>query len=409
MYSSLLWASATASAQEAAPPSADVTTASAMLRIEPIAPVDEDFERGLEAMKAARPRDAVGAFEAAYARTQDPQALLQIGVAYAALAQPHAAVKALQSYVDHADTQRDAVSIDAAKQEIARLSSESGHIGVHLIPADAKVTMDGQMVDVSAGELLAAPGQHNISATAEGYKPVSQTVDVVPGRFTLEVQLQRVDTSIAAVALAAPAITTDDAALREATDEPEASAASSCLLAKVCLGPVVSLLGPPNLIGGGLHARIGRYLGVGVDYQALPKLTFSQISVGTSLVSANARVYPFGGAFFLSGGIGYQSVRGEIREGDISLSARTGFPAAMASIGFMGHDGFVLGADLGLLFPLSSMRVSLHENAAALTQNGVSQDDIDSTRTKAENRVNKVLDAVPLLVQVNLIRIGYMF
>jgi hypothetical protein len=81
----------------------------------------------------------------------------------------------------------------------------------------------------------------------------------------------------------------------------------------------------------------------------------------------------------------------------------------MASIGFMGHDGFVLGADLGLLFPLSPMRIHVHENIAALAQNGVPQADIDEARADAESRVNKVLTAVPVLVQLNLLRLGYMF
>jgi hypothetical protein len=172
---------------------------------------------------------------------------------------------------------------------------------------------------------------------------------------------------------------------------------------------VAALIGPPNLIGGGVHARIGKYLGVGFDYQALPKVNFNPVAASTSLVSGNARVYPFGGAFFVSAGIGYQSIKGEVSEGNISVSAESGFPAAMASIGVMGKSGFVLGADLGFLFPLSPMRIRVHENIGDLAQNGVPQADIDKARADAESSVNKVLKAVPVLFQLNLLRLGYMF
>jgi hypothetical protein len=176
----------------------------------------------------------------------------------------------------------------------------------------------------------------------------------------------------------------------------------------VCVGPVLSLLGPPNLIGGGLHARIGQYFGVGVDYQMLPTLNLNPISFGSSLVSANARVYPFAGAFFLSGGFGYQAFHGVIRDGDVTINAKTSFPALMASLGFMGRSGFILGADLGLLFPLSSLRVHVSDGGS-LSQSGIPQSDMDEARAKAENSANKALNALPLLVQVNLLRVGYMF
>jgi hypothetical protein len=71
------------------------------------------------------------------------------------------------------------------------------------------------------------------------------------------------------------------------------------------MGPVVALLGPSNLIVGGLHRRFGKYLGAGVDSQVLRSVNVNPISLSTSLVSANARVYPFGGAFFLGGGFAY--------------------------------------------------------------------------------------------------------
>jgi hypothetical protein len=417
-YHGMVWAllAKLAHAQEvAAPveppsPSPEAAAAAPVLQTTALPALPDDFQYGLDALKAGNYHDAALWFKAIYDRDQTPGALLNLGIAYANLGQPHPAVQALESYISHADPQRDAQSIADVRAELERLRGTNGRIGVHLIPADATVELDGETVTLQGGELFAAPGKHKITARARGYKLLELTLDVIAGQFTLEIELEKI-TPVAPVAVAAavPADTKLAPAQTEPTDEPEASAASSCALASVCMGPVVSLLGPPNLIGGGLHVRIGHYLGVGVDYQALPTLNFSPVSIGTSLVSGNARVYPFGGAFFLGGGIGYQTIRAGLHEGDISVSARTGFPAAMASIGFMGHDGFVLGMDLGLMFPLGSPRVSIQANTGKISQAGISQADVDEAKGKAETQVNKVLGQMPLLVQVNLLRLGYMF
>ena len=392
---------------------ADVPVLVATPIAEPPAPSPpDDFQLGLDALAQSRFQDAVAAFKLAYERDQKPAALLNLGIAYTNLARPHAAVQALQAYLAAPDAARDAAATAGVEREIARLRAESGRIGLHLVPQHAKVELDGEVVDVHSGELLAAPGKRTISASADGYKPFSQSLDVPAGKFTLEIELQRIDNFVTAQSVAKGAATaaavTPAPALREPTDEPEQTSEDSCAISQVCLGPVVALLGPPNLIGGGLHARIGRYFGLGFDYQALPTLNFNPISLGTSLVSGNVRVYPFGGAFFLSGGMGYQSVKGQISDGDISVGAKVGFPAAMASIGFMGRNGFVLGADLGLMFPLGKLQARVQESSG-LAQSAVPQSEIDEARSKVESRVNQALNALPFLLQVNLLRVGYLF
>ena len=383
-----------------------VQTTSPAVTPQPAQP--DEFQTGLDALAQGRYPDAIAAFKTAYERDHKAAALLNLGIAYTNVERPHLAVQALKAYLAVPEAERDGSNTQAVESEIARLRAESGRIGVHLIPEPAKVELDGEVVDVRGGELLAAPGKRTISASADGYKPFTQTLDVPAGQFTLEIELQRIDMSVAAAAKSAPASTAPAPALHEPTDEPESKTEAGCALSSVCVGPVVALLGPPNLIGGGLHARFGKYLGVGVDYQALPTLNFNPISLGTSLVSGNVRVYPFGGAFFLSGGMGYQTLKGQIKDGDISVGARAGFPAAMASFGFMGRNGFVLGADLGLLFPIGGIHARI-SNDSSLSQSAVPQSEIDAARVKVENRVNQVLEAVPLLVQVNLLRLGYLF
>jgi hypothetical protein len=379
----------------------------------PAAQPGPEFQLGLDALANGRNQEAASAFRAAFDREKNPAALVNLGIAYTNLNRPHEAVRALQEYLSYVDRSREAATIDAVNAEIARLRGASGRIGVHLVPSHAHVELDGEPVTIIQGEeLLASPGRHTISAHADGFAPFSQALDVVAGQFTLEIQLTPLSIANVAAAVPAtekPAATTVAAAELDNSDEGEEESGNRCALSQVCVGPVLSLFGPPNLVGGGIHARIGRYLGFGVDYQVLPTLNLNPISFGASLLSANARVYPFAGAFFLSGGIGYQAFRGQIRDGDITISAKTSFPAVIASLGFMGKSGFVLGADLGLMFPLGTLRATVQDENGALAQSGIPQEDINAARTDAESIATKALNKLPLLVQVNLLRVGYMF
>lgn len=329
------------------------------------------------------------------------------GIAHTNLGKPHVAVKALNTYLEQTPGAADAQEV---RDAIERLRAENGRVKLTLIPVGASVQVDGETIEPNGDELLLAPGRRRISVLAEGYIPFNQTLDVQPGDFRLDIRL----TPNAQSAAAAAPVTMPEPATPARENAPEASegesdAAGSCALGQLCAGPVLALLGPPNLVGAGLHLRFGRYLGAGVDYQFLPNVNVSPVTFGANLMSVNARVYPFGGAFFLGGGFAYQSINATLRDGDVVVGAKTAFPAATANIGFMGRSGFILGADLGLMFPLSSTRVTVEDKSGKLAQSGVSQEQIDSTKQDAQDRLSKVMNAMPVFFQVNLIRVGYLF
>ena len=79
-------------------------------------------------------------------------------------------------------------------------------------------------------------------------------------------------------------------------------------------------LGLINPLGIGAHARYGENFGFGFDYQFLPTLTFSNASAGWSLITVEARWYPFGGSFFLGGGFGYQNFNADGATSDRSAA-----------------------------------------------------------------------------------------
>jgi hypothetical protein len=173
---------------------------------------------------------------------------------------------------------------------------------------------------------------------------------------------------------------------------------------------VLALIGPPNLIGGGLHFRLGDYFGAGVDYQMTPEIGFRPVAVSSSLFSVNARVYPFANSFFLGGGLGYQQWRGQFADKDVTVAARASFPAMMASIGFMGREGFVMGMDLAVMIPLGSSKVEVGEMQLHYADGlPVPQSMIDDASEEVRSGLTKILNAMPLFAQVNLLRIGYLF
>lgn len=368
------------------------------------------FDQGMQALSAGRNLEAIDAFNAAYAADGNPAALLNLGIAYTNLGQLNLAVETLTRFTAHPAA--DAQQITAVQAEIAKLRASNGVVVVKLVPENAAIQVDGQAVTPQDGELIVAPGKRRFVVYADGFVAYDQTLAVEPGRFSLDVTL--VSVSVAQMQLAAASEATLPPPATEyadVADEPEEPAGPSCALEGVCFGPVLSLLGPPNLLGGGLHFRVGEYFGAGLDYQMTPSITFDPISVSTSLFSINARLYPFGGSFFLGGGFGVQSVTGQLSNSDVTVAANATFPAAMASIGFMGRGGFVMGLDLGVLFPLGSNSVEVGKMEVHRDINGmaVPQAEIDKARDEVQSQVSKVVDLLPVLVQLNLLRIGYLF
>jgi len=389
-------------------PAAAQSEAAAVVAAAPVSMTS--FELGMQALTAGQNQQAVDAFVAAYAADGNPAALLNLGIAYTNLAQLNLAVETLTRYTAHPAA--DAQQIAAVQAEIAKLRANNGVVVVKVVPENASIQIDGHAVTPQDGELIAAPGKRRFVVFADGFVSYDQTLAVEPGRFSLDVTLISVSVAQAQLAAANEAAAQQPATeYADVADEPEESAGPGCALENVCFGPVLSLLGPPNLLGGGLHFRVGEYFGAGLDYQMTPSITFDPISVSTSLFSVNARVYPFGGSFFLGGGFGVQSVTGQLSNSDVTVAANATFPAAMASIGFMGRGGFVMGLDLGVLFPLGGNSVEIGKMEVHRDINGMAipQAEIDKARDEVQSQVTKVVDLLPVLVQLNLLRIGYLF
>jgi hypothetical protein len=193
--------------------------------------------------------------------------------------------------------------------------------------------------------------------------------------------------------------------------EPPQSAArgTRCLLAGLCFGPVLTA-GVLDVFGIGAQVR-GAYWGVGIDYQFV-HFTTQGVGVRLSLLTVEGRVYPFGGAFFLGAGLAWQAAKlashitysGDARIPPIEadLTGRINVPVFKLGIGFMGRSGFVMGVDLALGVQLGGNTVEFGSSLPRIDQ-------VIAAENKIRNRADKFVRDLPLLVQMNLLRFGYLF
>ena len=199
----------------------------------------------------------------------------------------------------------------------------------------------------------------------------------------------------------APAPAPDKAA-EEPKDDDEAD---KCVFDKLCFGPVLTL-GILNPLGIGVHARYDRDWGFGLDYQFLPEIGSGGAKAGISLLTIDGRLYPFAGSFFLSGGLAFQSASFSAiatdPTGNTTVKGSITVPTFKLGLGFMGHDGFVMGIDLALEIPLGGTSVDFESTASGAAGIAGAKKDINDA-------ADLLVKALPLLFQLNLIRIGYLF
>jgi hypothetical protein len=191
--------------------------------------------------------------------------------------------------------------------------------------------------------------------------------------------------------------------------------AAPCALGFVCLGPVLTL-GVPNLIGIGAYARIGKFVGVGADYQYLPTFGIDSVPVNASSISLEGRLYPTGDSFFVGAGFAYQSVTAEGRRlvrdpngGEVTLAGKgeLGLPLLKLGVGWLGYAGLVIGIDLAVEIPLGSRKLTITTTGSDGSE--VYDAELAAVRRDVQDQADHVLDLIPLVVQLNFLRLGYMF
>ncbi|MFI5309529.1 MAG: hypothetical protein ACHQ53_19390, partial [Polyangiales bacterium] len=184
-----------------------------------------------------------------------------------------------------------------------------------------------------------------------------------------------------------------------------------CMIGKLCIGPVLTL-GVINVLGIGGHARYGKYLGFGLDYQFFPHVQLgSSVAFSWSSLTLEGRLYPFGGAFWIGGGFMYQwldaSVSAQVNgtQDSEKLTGSLRMPAFKFGLGFMGHDGLVLGIDINARIPLGGTKFGVTESGPLSD----TADQVLKLHDKLDSASKVVLKFVRYIPQINLLRLGYLF
>jgi hypothetical protein len=140
------------------------------------------------------------------------------------------------------------------------------------------------------------------------------------------------------------------------------------------------------------------------------------VDAGISLVTITGRWHPGGSAFFLGAGFSYQSLYAEGVVADpsgggneIPFDASVGVPQFMLGLGVLGGEGFVVGIDLALGIPLGSVDVEFDSAMPDRSDNPALADAYAQQQRDIQDFAEVVLEFLPATVQLNLIRIGYIF
>ena len=183
----------------------------------------------------------------------------------------------------------------------------------------------------------------------------------------------------------------------------------NCLLGELCFGPVVTA-GAVDVFGIGAHARTD-FWGVGFDYQFI-SFTARGVPVKLSLLTVEGRIYPFGGAFFIAGGLAWQSGsfrshisypgNGQIPPIETDIKGSVNVPVFKLGAGFMGREGFVMGIDLSLGLQLGGTRVSFSSDLPRIKE-------VTDVEDRIRNRADTWIRGLPFLLQVNILRFGLLF
>lgn len=188
------------------------------------------------------------------------------------------------------------------------------------------------------------------------------------------------------------------------------------------VGFMIGVLSLPRPIEAELAFKVGRWFGFGVQASFLPRISVPAIDGKLDLKAMQGvfRWYPFGNAFYVGGGLGYQNFQASLGEtidnGELKISADMSGAFMVPQLGWMWifDSGFAMGLSFGLQIPIPK------EPVVTATYNGqpvpdqptssVPQDVVNEAQTTSDNvrSVAKLIVRYPF-PQVDFLRLGFFF
>lgn len=176
------------------------------------------------------------------------------------------------------------------------------------------------------------------------------------------------------------------------------------------LGPLVGV-GFPRPLAVEAFAKIERVVGVGVEYSFLPRMDLFGVNTSFKAVSADLRIFPFKGGFFIGARAGRQWLDAKttisVGQGGTTIGSFTEAMDASAwfvnpRIGFLYtfNSGITVGIDAGVQLPIAAT----FERSGPATTAGVTSSNVDTTLRRVAGALGN--DVTPT---IDLLRLGFLF
>ncbi len=160
------------------------------------------FERGIELYQDKDFNAALSEFRRAFALAPNYRLHYNIAIALSRMHKYVEAIAEFERYLEGANPKVDGKTIALVHHEVERLSERLASVAVQVNVPNAVVEIDGVAQSPAAVQerVVVSMGERQVRVTADGYQPVSQTVQLAAGEHR-ELQIALMEKSLEALPL----------------------------------------------------------------------------------------------------------------------------------------------------------------------------------------------------------------
>ncbi len=149
------------------------------------------FKLGVKLYQDGNFAGALAEFEATYRDKPGASSLQNIALCLKQLFRYSEAADTLEKLLKQHGAELSEDQKKSVQSAVDELSALVGSITISVVPADARVSVDGKPVDVAAraGAIRLNVGEHSVAAEAPGYQRVAKTIRVTGGQTRVPVDL----------------------------------------------------------------------------------------------------------------------------------------------------------------------------------------------------------------------------
>jgi hypothetical protein len=188
------------------------------------------------------------------------------------------------------------------------------------------------------------------------------------------------------------------------------------------IGVTLGIISLPRPISIEASFRVLDHLGVAAQYSMLPDLQTpgGEAKLQLRAFQGVARYFPFGGSFFIGGGLGYQtfkaSLTSEVMGSSLTTTADLSGMFVSPQLGWLlvWHSGFALGITIGAQVPIPKDPVATTmyngQKVGDMPSAGVPQEVVDRAKSNQDTveTVGKFINKYPF-PNIDLLRLGFFF